>query len=66
MKQINLIALLLLCSFTTTIFAQKGKKFDIIAYYTGDDKLINEYEVNKLDQIIFSFCHLKDGKLSVD
>ena len=66
MKQINLIALLLFYSFTTTIFAQKNKSFDIIAYYTGDDKLINEYEVAKLDQIIFSFCHLKDGKLSVD
>lgn len=66
MKQINLIALFLLCSFTTSIFAQKTKKMDIIAYYTGDDKLINEYEVNKLNQIIFSFCHLKDGKLSVD
>ncbi|MEP6804906.1 MAG: glycosyl hydrolase family 18 protein, partial [Flavobacterium sp.] len=66
MKQINLIALLLLCSFTSTILAQKSKKLDIIAYYTGDDKVINEYEVKKLDQIIFSFCHLKDGKLSVD
>ena len=66
MKRINLIILLLLCNFTANIFAQKNKKMDIIAYYTGDDKLINEYEVNKLDQIIFSFCHLKDGKLSVD
>ena len=66
MKQINLIALLLLCSFTTSTFAQKNKKIDIIAYYTGDDKLINDYEVKKLDQIIFSFLHLKDGKLSVD
>ena len=66
MKQINLIALLLFCIGTTNTFAQKNKKMDIIAYYTGDDKLINEYEVNKLNQIIFSFCHLKDGKLSVD
>jgi chitinase len=66
MKQINLIALFLLCLCTINTFAQKNKKMDIIAYYTGDDKLINEYEVNKLDQIIFSFCHLKDGKLSVD
>jgi len=66
MKRINLIILLLLCNFTANIFAQKNKKMDIIAYYTGDDKLINEYEVNKLNQIIFSFCHLKDGKLSVD
>lgn len=39
---------------------------DIIAYYTGDADLIDKYEVNKLNQIIFSFCHLKDGKLSVD
>ncbi len=66
MKQINLIALLFFCVLTTNIFAQKNKKMDVIAYYTGDDKLINEYEVKKLDQIIFSFCHLKDGKLSVD
>ncbi len=66
MKQIHLITFLLLWTFTTNIFAQKNKKMDIIAYYTGDDKLINEYEVNKLNQIIFSFCHLKDGKLSVD
>ena len=66
MKQINLITFFLLCLFTTNIFAQKNKKMDIIAYYTGDDKLINEYEVNKLDQIIFSFCHLKNGKLNVD
>jgi chitinase len=66
MKQVNLIALFLLCLCTTATFAQKNKKMDIIAYYTGDDKLINEYEVNKLDQIIFSFCHLREGKLSVD
>ncbi|MRX68752.1 chitinase [Flavobacterium resistens] len=66
MKQINLIAFLFICVFSTSTFAQKNKKLDIIAYYTGDSKLINEYEVNKLNQIIFSFCHLKDGKLSVD
>lgn len=66
MKQINLIALFFLCLCTTNTFAQKNKKIDIIAYYTGDDKVINEYEVNKLNQIIFSFCHLKEGKLSVD
>lgn len=66
MKQINLIAIFLLCLCTANIFAQKNKKLDIIAYYTGDSQLIDQYEVNKLDQIIFSFCHLRDGKLSVD
>ncbi|PAM94869.1 glycoside hydrolase [Flavobacterium sp. IR1] len=66
MKSINLLALLLFCTCTTYTFAQKNKKMDIIAYYTGDSKLIDEYEVNKLNQIIFSFSHLKDGKLSID
>ncbi|TDW48867.1 chitinase [Flavobacterium sp. 270] len=66
MIQINLIALFLFCICTTNIFAQKNKKMDVIAYYTGDDKIIDNYEVSKLNQIIFSFCHLKEGKLSVD
>ncbi|MDR7210493.1 glycoside hydrolase family 18 protein [Flavobacterium piscis] len=66
MKQINLLILLALCYCTTSTFAQNNKKFDVIAYYTGDEKMINEFEIKKLNQIIFSFCHLKDGKLSVD
>lgn len=66
MKKINLFTLLFLFLTATTVFGQKKQKMDIIAYYTGDSKLINEYEVHKLNQIIFSFCHLKDGKLSVD
>jgi len=66
MKQITLIALFLMCFGISNTFAQKNKKMDIIAYYTGDSKLIDEYEVGKLNQIIFSFLHLKDGKLTVD
>lgn len=46
--------------------AQSNKRLAVIAYYTGDDKLINEFDVNKLTHIIYSFCHLKDGKLNVD
>ncbi|MFB9076630.1 glycoside hydrolase family 18 protein [Flavobacterium procerum] len=66
MKQINLFVILFFSVLTSSTFAQKNKKIDIIAYYTGDANLIDQYEVNKLNQIIFSFCHLKDGKLSVD
>lgn len=46
--------------------AQSQKKMSVIAYYTGDDKKIDEFEVNKLTHIIYSFCHLKEGKLTVD
>lgn len=64
MKSIKFFFLLLLI--TNGISAQSNKKLDVIAYYTGDDKLINDFEVNKLTHIIYSFCHLKDGKLHVD
>src|SRR6218665_3251560 len=66
MKRITFITLALLCVSISNTFAQKNKKMDIIAYYTGDSQLIDQYEVGKLNQIIFSFCHLKDGKLTVD
>ena len=46
--------------------AQNNKSFSVLAYYTGDDKQINDFEVEKLTHIIYSFCHLKDGKLNVD
>jgi len=40
--------------------------FSVIAYYMGDTHTIDAYDVKKLTHVIFSFCHLKDGKLSVD
>ena len=66
MKKINMLILIFLFGHLTAVLAQKNKQIDIIAYYTGDDKLINEFEINKLNQIIFSFCHLKEGKLTID
>ena len=55
-------------AFLIPVFAigQNNKELSVIAYYMGDDKQINEYDTSKLTHIIFSFCHLKDGKLSVD
>jgi chitinase len=46
--------------------AQKSKNLAVLAYYTGDEKQINDFEVEKLTHIIYSFCHLKEGKLNVD
>jgi len=64
MRNIKFILLLFLISYSAN--AQGNKKLAVIAYYTGDDKQINEFEVNKLTHIIYSFCHLKEGKLNVD
>lgn len=52
--------------FFLSVFAQKKQDFSVIAYYTGDDQQIDQFEVNKLSHIIFSFCHLKNNRLQVD
>lgn len=48
------------------VVAQQTRDFSVIAYYTGGDKEIDNYQVGQLTHIIFSFCHLKDGRLHVD
>jgi chitinase len=64
MKKLKLYFLL----FLIPLFAASQSKENpsVIAYYMGDNKKIDQYDVSKLTHIIFSFCHLKDGKLSVD
>ena len=50
-----------------SVFAQKkSTKPLVIAYYTGDAKQINQYNIGQLDQIIFSFTHVKNDALTVD
>ncbi|MEP0296843.1 MAG: glycoside hydrolase family 18 protein [Reichenbachiella sp.] len=39
---------------------------DIIAYYSGSGADIGNYPIEKLDQIIYSFLHLKGNELAVD
>lgn len=51
----------------TNLFAQRQQnKIAVLAYYSGDAKTVDEYPVEKLTHIIFSFCHLKGNKLAVD
>ena len=64
MRNIKLIIFLISICFS--LQAQESKNFSVLAYYTGDEKMINEFEVDKLTHIIYSFCHLKNGKLNVD
>ena len=41
-------------------------KPQVIAYYAGDEKSIDEFDLNGVDQIIYSFLHLKGNKLAID
>ncbi|MGZ8550079.1 MAG: glycoside hydrolase family 18 protein [Chitinophagaceae bacterium] len=42
------------------------EELSVIAYYAGDAKGIDKYDVKKLTHIIYSFCHLKGNRLNVD
>ena len=38
----------------------------VIAYYTGNGETINEFDLIGVDQIIYSFLHLKGNELAID
>lgn len=47
--------------------AQKlASTFTVIGYYSGNASRIDQYPVEKLTHIIYSFCHLKGNRLNVD
>jgi len=62
----SLLFLFFLLLFSSTLPAQQPKRFAVIAYYMADDKQIDQFDINKLTHIIYSFCHVKDNKLQVD
>ena len=38
----------------------------VIAYYAGDEKSIDEFNLEGVDQLIYSFLHLKGNQLAID
>lgn len=63
------ITLLFFCFITAFSAAQKNTKQNdlaVIAYYAGRTAMIDSFEVEKLTHLIFSFCHLRGNKLSVN
>lgn len=67
---IRLIPFVLILALTTSFcYAQKEKgknNIAVIAYYAGRSNTIDSFEIEKLTHLIFSFCHLKGNRLSVD
>jgi len=59
-KVFILIIFILSCNNNTEFKPQ------VIAYYAGDEKSINEFDLKGVDQIIYSFLHLKGNKLAID
>lgn len=66
---VNPVVFLFLLSACTSEKKETDKtknEIAVIAYYSGNDSLIDNYDIKKLTHIIFSFCHLKGNRLSVD
>jgi chitinase len=47
-------------------FSQQRNDIAVIGYFAGPAKALDSFPIQKLTHLIFSFCHLKAGKLSVD
>jgi chitinase len=57
---------LLLAAITLSLVTATCTGQAVIAYYEGDGLDLSQYPVGQLTHIVFSFCHLKKGLLSVD
>lgn len=58
-------ALILLFLGTIKTFSQPTNDYKVIAYYTGSGDKIQEYPVEKLTHIIYSFLKIKEDTLTV-
>lgn len=58
-----LVMLTLLFSFH--VKAQKTVKPNVIAYYTGQNTVIDSFPIEKLSHLIYSFGHLKGDSLNI-
>lgn len=61
MKRVLLFVVMVFC--LQTLFAKR--KMEVIAYYTGDANTIQQYKVEQLTHIIYSFLKLKGDSLQV-
>jgi len=58
--------IIICCGCTTSEPIEDTTDFEVIAYYTGNHEVINDYRVDQLTQIIYSFLHLDGNRLAVD
>lgn len=61
-----LLAPLLLLLATSCATKETTRSIQVIAYYSAGPEEVENLPVEKLDQIIYSFCHLKGNRLAVD
>ncbi len=63
-KRLLLLFILAMC--VHSLYAQQKNELRIIAYYSAGPEKVQTIKAEKLTHIIFSFCHLKGNRLTVD
>ncbi|HAD13160.1 MAG TPA: glycoside hydrolase [Saprospirales bacterium] len=70
MKNYLLVSLSLIlgasCAGWSKVQKSAHAKVDVIAYYAGNGADLDQYQFGQLDQVIFSFCHLRGNELTID
>jgi len=61
----SVIVIMLILSFSIQLKAQKTAKPNVIAYYTGQNSVIDSFPIEKLSHLIYSFGHLKGDSLNI-
>ncbi|KQM78901.1 glycoside hydrolase [Pedobacter sp. Leaf216] len=51
--------------FSINLTAQQGVKPNVIAYYSGQNSVIDSFPIEKLSHLIYSFGHLKGDSLNI-
>ena len=63
--QTTFVLIIVLSFVMIKTYAQRANDYKIIAYYTGNGQTIQQYPVEKLTHIIFSFLKIKEDTLTV-
>jgi chitinase len=69
MRRRSLVLLLVLALFGPAAHAQSAanaRKLAVIGYYAGRNTAIDSFDMGKLTHVMFSFCHLRGSRLSVN
>src|SRR5258705_1867119 len=61
-----LVFLFAIATLSQSSFSQNKNEVAVIAYLAGRAAVLDSFPVQKLTHLIFSFCHLKGNKLSVN
>lgn len=66
MRKNSFLSLLVILFTISSSVAQSKNDISVLGYFAGRTTALDSFPVGKLTHLIYSFCHLKENRLSVD